>query len=126
MAGEGGKKTILIIDDEASMRNLFTKMLSRDGYKVFESSDGEGGLKLLSKENIDLLLLDLRLPGIQGMDVLRRIRKEGMNVPVIVITGYGSDEGEKEAKGLGIIDYVHKPFSLAYMKDLIKETLEGG
>lgn len=123
MLEKGWKKTILIMDDEAGMRKLFTRILSRNGYKVLSSSDGEGGLDLIKDNVIDLVLLDLRLPGIQGMDVLREIRKKGWDMPVIIITGFGDEESEKEAKRLGASAYIHKPFRLENIKDLIEKNL---
>lgn len=105
------------------MRKLFTRILSRNGYKVFSSSDGEGGLDLIKDNVVDLVLLDLRLPRIQGMDVLREIKKKGWDMPVIIITGFGDEESEKEAKRLGASAYIHKPFKLGDIKDLIEKIL---
>lgn len=123
MLEERGKKTILIIDDEAGMRNLFTRILSRNSYRVLSSGDGEGGLDLIKDNVIDLVLLDLRLPRIQGMDVLREIKKKGRDMPVIIITGFGDEESEKEAKRLGASAYIHKPFRLEDIKGLIEKIL---
>lgn len=119
-------KTILIIDDEASMRHLFSRILAKNGYKVLTSSTGVDGLRMIKENTVDLVLVDFVLPDIHGIDVIKGVRKEAGNLPEIIITGYESDETEKEAKRLGVAGYIHKPFDLTYMKGLIKKTLEGG
>lgn len=101
---------ILIIDDEADMRFAMRMLLERTGHQVVEAGDGEAALKKLAEENADLALLDMRLPGMDGIQILQRIKTEYPNVPVVMVTGYGNVELADQALQMGADHYLSKPF----------------
>ncbi len=105
------KGHILIIDDDPTIRDSCRQVLKREGYKVKEAQDGSEGLKLFKKESFDVVLLDLKLPGLDGMEVLSKIREENPETPVIIITGYASIKSVVEAMKRGAFNYLAKPFS---------------
>ncbi|MFC6345956.1 response regulator transcription factor [Vagococcus carniphilus] len=101
---------ILIIEDNQSLRQMLGRFLTNEGYKVFEAESGEEGLKLFSEEVIDLVLLDIMLPGIDGFEVCQEIRKQSM-VPIIMITAKSEDHDKILGLDVGADDYIVKPFS---------------
>jgi len=115
---------ILIIDDELSIRELLKDFLTGKGFEVVTASDGESGLNLLKEDKFDLLLLDLMMPGINGMDVLREIASEKIDIPAIMITAYASVSTAVEAMKLGAFDYITKPFVLEDVHLAIKRALD--
>ena len=104
-----GKK-ILIVDDDAKTVELVKLYLSRDGYKVLTTYDGMEGLRLARETQPDLIVLDLMLPGIDGLEICRILRKES-DVPIIILTAKSTDEDKLKGLDLGADDYVTKPFS---------------
>src|SRR5215470_7839219 len=105
--------TILIIEDEAKMRRLLELNLGEDGFTTLSAADAETGLKLLASESVHLVLTDLKLPGMGGLELLQAVKRQNANLPVVVMTAYGSVETAVEAMKAGASDYVLKPFSLA-------------
>lgn len=115
---------ILIIDDEESIRDSCTQVLKKAGYRAKAAKDGEEGLKAFKKEFFHVIFLDLKLPGIDGMEVLSRIKEENPETPVIIITGYASIESAVESMKRGAFDYLAKPFSPEELRFLTKKALE--
>jgi two-component system KDP operon response regulator KdpE len=103
---------VLVIDDEPAIRRFLRTSLSAQGYSVLEAEDGETGLAMLGRNALDVVVLDLGLPGIGGLDVLRRIRETGSSVPVIVLSSRTDETGKVAALDLGADDYVTKPFGM--------------
>src|SRR5262249_20352330 len=93
--------TILIIDDEPYLPHQFARYLRKHGYEVYTAADGEAGLAEMQRNTIDLVLLDLRLPKISGLDLLTQIRKIDQDVPVVMLTAYGDVQTAVEAIKLG-------------------------
>ncbi len=114
---------ILIIDDEAGVRKILSKVLKKEGYKVLTAASGEKAIKIVKNKKVDLTLVDLKMPGIDGVETIRRIRKSDSSVINVIITGYGEMKSVKEATDLGVFDYITKPFDLKYIKALIKHLL---
>lgn len=102
--------TVLIADDEPEIRQLLRLYLEKDGYHVLEAEDGIQTVSLLSSEEIDLILLDIMMPGLNGYQVLRKIR-EHSNVPVMILSAKGADEDKILGLDLGADDYLSKPFN---------------
>ena len=100
---------ILIADDEAEIRDLLYLYLEKDGYDVLEAEDGAQALSLLQSEDVDLVILDIMMPGIDGYRVLRNIR-ENNNIPVIMLSAKSSDADKILGLDLGADDYITKPF----------------
>src|ERR1700722_617405 len=118
------KPTILIVEDEARMRRLLELDLGEAGFQTFSASDAEAGLGLLRREHFDLVLTDLKLPGMSGLEFLRSAKRLFSALPVIVMTAYGSVETAVEAMKAGASDYILKPFSLAEMRMAVEKELD--
>ena len=122
---KNNKKTILIIEDEPDIRDLLEFHLKKEGYKVLTSSDGEKGLKAARKESPNLILLDLLLPGIKGLDVCR-ILKSDVNtskINIIMVTALGQEENIVKGLETGADDYVSKPFNMSILLARISAVL---
>src|ERR1035441_1888757 len=115
---------ILIVEDEAKMRRLLELNLGDDGFTTFSAEDAETGLKLLRENSIDLVLTDLKLPGMNGLEFLQTIKQHNAALPVVVMTAFGSVETAVEAMKAGASDYVLKSFSLTEMRMVIHKELE--
>jgi len=115
---------ILVVDDEESMRELLDVMLSREGYQVTSAGSGRNAISLLEKKDFDLLLCDIRLGDMTGIDVLRASKKKNHNTVVIMISAYASTETAVEAMNEGAYDYVPKPFDNNELKQTIANALE--
>jgi DNA-binding NtrC family response regulator len=116
--------TILIIEDEAKMRRLLELNLGDDGFKTLSAGDAETGLKLLASEPVHLVLTDLKLPGISGLEFLQTAKRQNPAPPIVVMTAFGSVETAVEAMKAGASDYVLKPFSLAEMRIVVHKELD--
>lgn len=105
-------RTILIIEDDVSILRGLKDNLSFEGYDVLTSVDGQQGLQMAVENKIDLLLLDIMLPGINGYDICRKLKKEKPELPIIMITARGSEFDKVAGLDLGADDYITKPFSI--------------
>jgi len=115
---------ILIIDDQKLIRNSLKVALEKDAYEVHLAETGAKGLDIIRKNSIELVLLDIRLPDINGIEVLRRIRDADPEIIVIMMTGYGTVENAVQAMKLGAFDYVNKPFKTKTLATILKLALE--
>src|SRR6202046_599905 len=116
--------TILIVEDEAKMRRLLELNLGEDGFSTLSAGDAESGLTLLRQSNVDLVVTDLKLPGINGLEFLQAIKRQNAALPVVVMTAFGTVETAVEAMKAGASDYVLKPFSLSEMRMVIHKELD--
>jgi DNA-binding NtrC family response regulator len=116
--------TILIVEDEAKMRRLLELNLGEDGFTTLSAGDAEAGIKLLQQESVDLVVTDLKLPGMGGLDFLQAVKQANPAIPVVVMTAYGSVETAVDAMKRGASDYVLKPFSLAEMRMVVRKELD--
>src|SRR4051794_36947352 len=101
---------ILIIDDEEVLQDILTVLIRKEGHTPITAMTGEEGLAVLEREEIDLILLDLMLPGMHGMEVLRQVRLRNTEVVVVMITAFSSIESAIEAMREGAFHYIPKPF----------------
>ncbi|MDP3285194.1 MAG: sigma-54 dependent transcriptional regulator, partial [Desulfobacterales bacterium] len=118
------KNSILVIDDELSMRELLDVMLSREGYDITCAESGRKAISLLETNGYDLLLCDIKLGDISGIDVLRAAKNKNQKTVVIMISAYASTETAVEAMNEGAYDYVPKPFDNNELKETIANALE--
>jgi DNA-binding NtrC family response regulator len=116
---------ILIIDDEESIRDSMSQVLRKEGYRVRTAVEGAEGLKIFGQETFQAVFLDLKLPGVKGMDILSRIKEASPETPVIIITGYASIESAIEAMKRGAFDYMAKPFTPEEVRVVTKKALDG-
>jgi len=115
---------ILVVDDEEAMRDSCRQALSGDGNKVEVAEDGAGGLAKLEKESFDLVILDLKMPGLGGMEVLKKIKEQDTEIVVVVITGYATIESAVEAMKSGAYDFIPKPFTPDSLRVVVGRALE--
>ena len=118
------QQKILVVDDEKSMCEFLEIMLKKDGYEVATTTSGEEALDLLDKNLYSMVLTDVKMPGVNGFDVLRKTKEVSPDTVVIMITAYGSPEGAVTAIKEGAYDYVTKPFRVEEVKLTIKKSLE--
>ena len=116
-------ETILIIDDERSLLDLLTVVFKKEGYAVKAAQTAAEGFEILAKEDVDLVVTDIKMPGADGMDILRYVRENLPDLPVILITAYGSIAQAVEALKAGALDYVVKPFDVEELKIIVGRGL---
>ncbi len=122
------KKTILIVEDEEAIRQVLRHNLSREGYRVLESADGEKGLEKARAKAPDLILLDLMLPGLDGISLCRILKADPLtaSIPVVMLTAKGEETDVVLGLGVGAEDYVVKPFRLKELLARVKAVLRRG
>lgn len=106
MKAEG---TILVVENEDNMRRVLTALLRRSGYKTLEAGDGEAALELLSNERVDAVLSDLKMPRMNGLELVQHMRTRFRPIPVVLLTAYGTIGSAVEALKQGAFDYLTKP-----------------
>jgi len=116
--------TILIVDDEQSMRDFLAIMLRKEGYDIITVEDGEEALKAIEQDIYDLVITDIKMPGIDGLEVLRNVKQLSPSTLVIVITAYSSTNDAVLAMKEGALDYITKPFEIEEIKLVIKNALD--
>jgi CheY-like chemotaxis protein len=118
------KENMLVVEDEEIMRDALVDYFSDVGHKVDTANDGDKSLEKLNFKDYDVMIIDLRLPGRDGLSVLDDIKSTNPKAKVIIITAYPSVESEKEAMSKGAIEYLQKPFEMSYLETLIRQSLE--
>lgn len=108
--------TILTVDDEVMICNMLSKFLQRLGYEVKSANSGEEAIELINKEKPDLILLDLKMPGMGGKATLKEIKKQHNDLPVIMVTGMLDEEEATELLDEGAADYITKPIDFQYLE----------
>ena len=117
------KKQILVVDDEANLRRVLSAQLARDGYEVHTAEDGEVALAFLKEHHIDLVITDLRMPKVDGMDLLRGALRDDPSRPVVLLTAHGTVDNAVEALKTGAFDYITKPFDQNEVRVVVKKAL---
>jgi two-component system response regulator PilR (NtrC family) len=115
---------ILVVDDERSMRELLAIVLRREGYEVILAENGRAAIELLEREPVDLLISDIKMPDLSGVDVLRAAKKLDQDILGIMITAFASTDTAVEAMRLGACDYLSKPFDIDLLKMKVREKIE--
>jgi len=116
---------ILIVDDEQAMREACREVLAPEGFILSEASSGEGALDIIGRQSFDLMILDLKMPRMDGMDILQRVQKESPSTATVVITGYPSIDTAVEAMRLGAADFLPKPFTPDVLRLTVRRVLNG-
>ncbi len=117
-------KKLLIVDDEPNVRLVFKTALESSGFEVMAAEDGPSALLWLASDPFDLVLLDLRMPGMDGMDVLAALRDRGDDVPVIIVTAHGTVPDAVKAMKLGAIDFLSKPIGPIALRSAVQDVLD--
>jgi DNA-binding response OmpR family regulator len=113
---------VLVVDDEVSFADTLAQRLKMRDLKVGTVYDGEQALSRVKEEEPDVMILDLKMPGMHGMEVLREIRKAYPGIQVIILTGHGTDKDEEESKRLGGFDYLNKPADIDHLEQKIRKA----
>jgi DNA-binding response OmpR family regulator len=116
-----GSPSVLIVDDERTFADTLAKRLSLRGIDCVVAYDGRAGLQLVDDTALTAVVLDLRLPDIDGVEVLRRIADRDRSLPVIIITGHGTDEDKQQCMSIGAAAFLHKPVDLTLLVKLLKQ-----
>ena len=116
-------RKILVVDDDPKILFAFLEVLKKDGYLAVTAGDGEEALNIISSENIILIFMDISLPKINGLEVLKKFKEKGINIPTIIITGYGIMQNAIRAMQLGAFDYLTKPLDINKIRELTKKAL---
>ncbi|HVQ16784.1 MAG TPA: response regulator, partial [Vicinamibacterales bacterium] len=123
-AEPASKPRILIVDDEPSMREMLRIVLRRDGYDVTVAANGTEALDVLQRERMDLLLSDIRMPDISGVEVLRAAKEANKDLVAFMMTAFASTDTAVEAMRLGAVDYFTKPFNMDELRIKVRQHLE--
>jgi nitrogen regulation protein NR(I) len=118
--------TILVIDDDDQLRKSFEKLLTQEGYRVRSAASGEAGIQSVEQECPDLAILDVRLPGMNGLVAFEHLHAMEPKLPVIIMTAYGTTETAIQATKMGAFDYILKPFDIPDMLSIIRQALDAG
>lgn len=116
---------ILIVDDQLGVRRLLFETFKEDQHTVEMAVDGIDALQILQRFKPDLILMDIKMPGMNGIDTLRKIRATDKDVNVIMMTAYGDSHNMVQAKELNVIHYLSKPFDLFELRKKVKELFSG-
>ncbi|WP_306461628.1 response regulator [Alkalicoccobacillus porphyridii] len=116
-------KKLLVVDDQYGIRVLLNEILQKDGYIVFQAANGVQAIKTVEEENPDLILLDMKIPGMDGLEILRRIKSTHPNIKVVMMTAYGELNLINEAIRLGAATYFSKPFDIDDVRQVIRDHL---
>ena len=111
-----GTNHILVVDDESDVRELLRKFLTRRGYEVDTASDGLAAIEAIRANHPDIVLLDIRLPKVDGLSVLRRLRDDADDVAIITMSGIADEDTARQSLELGAADFITKPFNLPYLE----------
>lgn len=117
-----GKKSVLIVDDEKNIRMTLSLTLESMGFRTQTAVNGEEALEKLGWDDFWLVLLDLKMPGINGIEVLRQLKAKYQKIRVIIITAHGTIESAVEAMKLGAVDFIQKPFTATEIRELVNQV----
>ncbi|MFD1397582.1 response regulator [Kroppenstedtia eburnea] len=109
-------KKVLVVDDQYGIRILLTEVFSREGINIFQAANGKLALEIIRKEKPDLILLDMKMPGMDGLELLRQLKKEQTDAIVIMMTAYGELDMVEEATKLGARAHFTKPFDVMELR----------
>lgn len=118
------EKTILIVDDQEGIRLLLEELFQREGYHTIAAKNGEAALHLMQEKRSDCILLDMKLPGRDGLEVLERLKKKWPSIPVIMMTAYEDLELIEQASQIGAEKYFMKPFDVFEVLDAVRSVFE--
>lgn len=119
------QKKILIVDDQNGIRILLMELFGNEGYEMYQAANGKAALEVVEKDNPDLVLLDMKIPGMDGLEILKHIKSTHPQIKVIMMTAYGELDIIKQAKDLGAISHFTKPFDIDEMRNVVDQNLRG-
>lgn len=117
------KGKILIVDDQFGIRVLLQELFQKEGYQTFQAADGKKALEIVTHQNPDIVLLDIKIPGMDGIEILEQIKAKDVNCRVLIMTAYGELDLIQEALDLGAVAYIAKPFDIMELRDVINKMM---
>lgn len=114
---------VLVVDDEAVVGQSFNRVLTEKGYEVTTALSGEEALKKVGSNGYDLVFTDIKMPGMDGLEMAKRVKAMNPWLPVVVVTGYGSEANEAQAEEIGVSGFLHKPLSPEVIEQITEQTL---
>jgi DNA-binding NtrC family response regulator len=117
------QRKVLVVDDDPVVGESFNRVLSRQGYAVITAANGDEALAKLQDEKYDLVFTDLRMPGMDGLEVAEKVKARQPWMPVVIVTGYGSKPSEDRARAIGVADFLNKPLSPEMIEDSTAKAL---
>lgn len=118
-----GKYKILIVDDQYGIRLLLSEVFSKEGYLTFQAANGIDAIEIVKSQPPDIVLLDMKIPGMDGLEILKNIKKIDQDIKVIMMTAYGELDMLEEATKYGVITHFTKPFDIEQLRDVVAEVL---
>jgi len=115
---------VLVVDDDFVVGQSFDRVLTDKGYEVNTALSGEEALKKVGKDGYDLVFTDIKMPGMDGLEVARRVKEMNPWLPVVVVTGYGTEANEAQAEEIGVSGFLHKPLSPEVIERITEKTLQ--
>lgn len=125
-AAKGGiilAEKILIVDDQYGIRILLTEVLQKEGYTTFQAANGFQAIDITKEQAPDLVLLDMKIPGMDGIEILKRLKQHDETIKVIIMTAYGELDMIQEAKDLGALTHFAKPFDIDEIRKVVREYI---
>lgn len=122
---EPSKHKVLIVDDQNGIRILLVEVFSSEGYETFQATNGKAALEIVKLHAPDLVLLDMKIPGMDGLEILKHIKQMNPDIKVIMMTAYGELDMIKEATDLGALMHFTKPFDIDEMRQAVNMQLKG-
>lgn len=119
------KKSVLIVDDQNGIRVLLMEVFSSEGYNTFQAANGKIALEIVKEHSPDMVLLDMKIPGMDGLEILKHIKEINREIKVIMMTAYGELDMIKEATDLGALMHFTKPFDIDEMRIAVNMQLRG-
>ena len=117
------KEKLLIVDDQYGIRILLNEVFQKEGYQTFQAANGIQAIDIVKKHSPDLVLLDMKIPGMDGIEILKRLKEITPDIRVIIMTAYGELDMIQEAKDLGAITHFAKPFDIDEIRDAVKQNM---
>ncbi|WP_078543403.1 response regulator [Litchfieldia alkalitelluris] len=117
------KEKILIVDDQYGIRILLNEVFQKEGYQTFQAANGVQAIDIVTKHSPDLVLFDMKIPGMDGIEILKRLKAIDADIRVIIMTAYGELDMIQEAKDLGAITHFAKPFDIDEIRDAVKKHI---
>ena len=124
MGAQNHREKILVVEDEQHMREILNMLLASEGYNVQSANDGSHGVEILEKEIFNLVITDIKMPGVDGFGILEKALETSPETVVIMMTAFGTMESALEAMKMGAYDYIHKPFKIDEIRLIVKKALE--
>ncbi|GAF21490.1 MULTISPECIES: response regulator [Shouchella] len=114
---------VMIVDDQFGIRVLLTEILQKDGYQMYQAANGKEALDIQELEEIDIVLLDMKIPGMDGVEILKKMKERQPSIKVVMMTAYGELKMVNEALENGAISYMAKPFDIEDVRQVIRHNL---